>query len=125
MKKIALALTVLTALALPLVAQDAPKPAKKPSVPNASASPTEGKIGYISDKKITVKAKGADASTAFKLDTETKVTVNGESKAVTDLKKGWTAKVSPKTTDLESAASVEVTKTESAAPKVAKPEANE
>ena len=58
MKKIALALTVLTALVLPLVAQDAPKPAKKPSVPNTSASPTEGKIGYISDKKITLRLKG-------------------------------------------------------------------
>ena len=125
MKKIALALAVLTALALPLAAQDAPKPAKKPSVPNASASPTEGKIGYISDKKITVKAKGADASTAFKLDAETKVTVNGESKTVADLKKGWTAKVTPKTAALDSAATVEVTKTESAAPKEAKPEANE
>ncbi|NBR69097.1 MAG: hypothetical protein EBT69_02805, partial [Verrucomicrobia bacterium] len=107
MKKIALALTVLTALALPLVAQDAPKPAKKPSVPNTSASPTEGRIGYISDKKIAIRAKGADVSASFKLDAETKVTVNGESKAVTDLKKGWTAKVTPKTTDLESAASVE------------------
>ena len=125
MKRIALALTVLTALALPLVAQDAPKPAKKPSVPNTSASPTEGRIGYISDKKIAIRAKGADVSASFKLDAETKVTVNGESKAVTDLKKGWTAKVTPKTTDLESAASVEVTKTESAAPKEAKPEANE
>ena len=125
MKKIALALTVLTALALPLVAQDAPKPAKKPSVPNTSASPTEGRIGYISDKKIAVRAKGAEVSASFKLDAETKVTVNGESKAVTDLKKGWTAKVTPKTPDLESAASVEVTKTESAAPKEAKPEANE
>ena len=125
MKKIALALTVLTALALPLVAQDAPKPAKKPSVPNTSASPTEGRIGYISDKKIAVRAKGAEVSASFKLDAETKVTVNGESKAVADLKKGWTAKVTPKTTDLESAASVEVTKTESAAPKEAKPEANE
>jgi len=124
MKKIALALTLLTALALPLVAQETNKPAKKPSVPNASTSPTEGRIGYISDKKITVRPKGAEASTAFKLDAETKVTVNGEAKTVADLKKGWTAKVTPKASDLESAASVDVTKAESSS-KEAKPETTE
>ena len=124
MKKIALALTVLTALALPLVAQETNKPAKKPAMPNASTSPTEGRIGYISDKKITVRPKGAEASTAFKLDAETKVSVNGEAKAIADLKKGWTAKVTPKAADLESAASVEVTKAESSS-KEAKPETTE
>lgn len=125
MKKIALALTVLTALALPLVAQETNKPAKKPSVPNSSTSPTEGRIGYISEKKITVKPKGAEASTAFKFDAETKVTVNGEAKTVADIKKGWMAKVTPKAADLETAATVEVTKKEGGNSKEAKPETNE
>ena len=125
MKKIAFALTVMSGLVLPLVAQDAPKPAKKPSVPNASTSPTEGRIGFVSDKKITVRPKGAEASTAFKLDAETKVTVNGEAKSVADLKKGWTAKVTPKAADLETAATVDVTKKEGGTSKEAKPETNE
>ena len=125
MKKIAMTLSLLAALAFPLVAQDTNKPAKKPSVPNASASPTEGRIGYVSDKKVTVKAKGAEASTAFKLDAETKVTLNGEAKAAADLKKGWMAKVTPKSTDVETAATIEITKTEGVGKKEAKPEANE
>lgn len=124
MKKIAIALTVLTALALPLVAQETGKPAKKPAVPNASTSPTEGRIGFVSQNKVTVKPKGAEVGTAFKLDAETKVSVNGEAKAIADLKKGWTAKVTPKAADLESAASVEVTKAESSS-KEAKPETTE
>ena len=125
MKKIAIALTLLTALALPLVAQEAPKPAKKPSVLNVSTSPTEGRIGYISNKKITVKAKGAEASTAFNLDTETKITLNGEAKTVADLKKGWMAKVSPKATDVSTAATIEITKAEAPAKKEVKPETTE
>ncbi|NCY22375.1 hypothetical protein EBX31_10545 [bacterium] len=125
MKKIAIALTLLTTLALPLVAQEAPKPAKKPSVLNVSTSPTEGRIGYISDKKITVKAKGAEASTAFNLDTETKITLNGEAKTVADLKKGWMAKVSPKATDVSTAATIEITKAEAPAKKEVKPETTE
>ena len=125
MKKIAMTLSLLAALAFPLVAQDTNKPAKKPSVPNASASPTEGRIGYVSDKKVTVKAKGAEASTAFKLDAETKVTLNGEAKAAADLKKGWMAKVTPKSTDVETAATIEITKTEGVGKKEAKSEANE
>ena len=126
MKKIAFALTVMSGLVLPLVAQDAPKPAKKPSVPNASTSPTEGKIGYVAKdfKKITVKAKGAEASTAFQIDGETKVTINGETKTPADLKTKWTAKVTPKAADLETAATVEVTKAESSS-KEAKPETAE
>ena len=125
MKTITLALTLLTALALPLVAQDTNKPAKKPAVPNASASPTEGRVGFVSDKKITVKVKGAEASTAFKVDAETKVTLNGEAKAVTDLKKGWMAKVTPKSTDVETAATIEITKAEVPAKKEPKPESKE
>ncbi|NCW26754.1 MAG: hypothetical protein EBV83_00370 [Verrucomicrobia bacterium] len=125
MKKIAIALTMLTALALPLVAQETGKPAKKPAVPNASTSPTEGRIGFVSQNKVTVKPKGAEAGTAFKLDAETKVTVNGEAKSVSDLKKGWMAKVTPKVADLETAATIEVTKKEGGPVKEPKPEANE
>ncbi|NDE85227.1 MAG: hypothetical protein EB056_04270 [Verrucomicrobia bacterium] len=127
MKKIAIALAILTALALPLVAQEAGKPAKKPAVPNTLTSPTEGKIGFVAKdfKKITVKAKGAEAGTAFKIDEETKITINGESKTAADLKTKWNAKVTPKASDLETAASVEVTKKEAPGSKEAKPEANE
>ena len=129
MKKIAMTLTILAALALPLVAQDqeSTKPAKKPSVPNASTSPTEGKIGYVAKDftKITVKAKGAEASTAFKLDGETKITINGEAKTAADLKTKWNAKVTPKASDLETAATVEVTKSAGGDKKTEKAEPNE
>lgn len=127
MKKVAIAVTLLTALALPLVAQETNKPAKKPSVPNSSTSPTEGKIGYVAKdfKKITVKAKGAEASTAFKLDEETKVSINGEAKTAADLKTKWNAKVTPKASDLETAATVEVIKKDDAGDKGAKQETNE
>jgi hypothetical protein len=125
MKKIATALTVLLALSLPLAAQDTNKPAKKPAVPNTSTSPTEGRVGYVSDKKITVKVKGAEASTAFKVDAETKVTLNGEAKTVADLKKGWIAKVTPKGADVETAASIEIIKTEIPPKKEPKPETNQ
>jgi len=112
MKSITLALTLLAALALPLLAQDASKPAKKPAVPNTSTSPTEGRVGYVSDKKITVKKKGAEASTAFKVDAETKVTLNGEAKTVADLKKGWIVKATPKGSDVETVATIEIIKAE-------------
>lgn len=124
MRKVAIALTVLTALALPLAAQDTNKPAKKPAVPNASTSPTEGRVGYVSEKKITVKAKGAEASTAFKVDAETKVTLHGEAKVVADLKKGWIVKVTPKSSDVETAGTIEITKAEVPAKKEPKPEDN-
>jgi hypothetical protein len=55
-----------------------------------------GKLGYISDKKVTVKAKGAEASTAFLVDAETKVTINDEAKPISDLKKGSIVTVTPK-----------------------------
>ena len=127
MKKIAITLTLLAALALPLVAQDTNKPAKKPAVPNASTSPTEGKIGYVAKDftKITVKAKGAEASTSFKLDAETKITINGEAKTAADLKTKWNAKVTPKASDLETAATVEVTKSAGGDKKPEKAETNE
>jgi len=120
MKKLNL-LTLLTILSAFLgVAQEATAPAtppatapakiKKPAVTNSTAETVSGKIGYVSDKKITVKAKGAEASTAFLIDAETKVTVNGEAKAIADLKKGWSASVVPKATDFTTAAKIEVTK---------------
>lgn len=116
MKKLTL-LTLLTILSAFLgVAQEATAPAtapakiKKPAVTNSTAETVSGKIGYVSDKKITVKARGVEASTAFLIDAETKVTVNGEAKAIADLKKGWNASVAPKATDFSTAAKVEVTK---------------
>ena len=80
------------------VAQEAAAPAKvkKPAVTNSSSETLTGKLGYISDKKVTVKAKGAEASTAFLVDAETKVTINGEAKPISDLKKGSIVTVTPK-----------------------------
>ena len=94
------------------LAQETPPPAKvkKPAVTNSSAETVSGKIGYIGPKKITVKAKGAEASTAFLIDPETKITLNGEPKAVIDLKKGWNASVTPNATNFPTAAVISVTK---------------
>jgi hypothetical protein len=96
-KLISLTLLVLFG-AFPGFAQETPAPAKakKPAVTNASSETVTGKIGYISDKKVTVKAKGAEASTAFLVDAETKVTINDEAKAISDLKKGSIVTVTPK-----------------------------
>ena len=94
------------------LAQETPAPAKtkKPAVTNSAAETVTGKIGYISDKKITVKAKGAEASTAFLIDAETKVTINDEPKTAKDIITKSTASVTPKTTDFATAASIAVTK---------------
>jgi|GEM_PF-1959368 len=93
-------------------AQEAPAPAKvkKPAVTNSAAETVTGKIGYISDKKITVKAKGAEASTAFLIDAETKVTINDEPKTAKDIMTKSMASVTPKTTDFATAAAIAVTK---------------
>jgi len=112
MKKL-ISLTLLVLLGPCLgIAQETPAPAKikKPAVTNSTAETVTGKLGYISGKKITVKAKGAEASTAFLIDAETKVTMNGEAKAITDLQKGWIASVAPKTTDFTTAAKIDATK---------------
>ncbi len=105
-------------------AQETPAPAKtkKPAVTNSAAETVTGKIGYISDKKITVKAKGAEASTAFLIDAETKITVNGEAKTATDLKTKWNAAVTPKATDFATAATIDVTKAAGTAEAPAKTE---
>ena len=105
-------------------AQETPAPAKtkKPAVTNSAAETVSGKIGYISAKKITVKAKGAEASTAFLIDTETKITVNGQAKTATDLKTKWNAAVTPKATDFATAATIDVTKAAGTAEAPAKTE---
>ena len=124
MKKLTL-LTLLTLLGTFLgVAQEATAPAKikKPAVTNSSAETVTGKIGYIGTKKITVKAKGAEASTAFLIDPETKITLNGEPKAITDLKKGWIASVTPNATNFPTAAVISVTKAGGTAESPAKTE---
>jgi hypothetical protein len=124
MKKLTL-ITLLTLLGAFLgVAQEATAPAKvkKPAVTNSSAETVSGKIGYIGAKKITVKAKGAEASTAFLIDPETKITLNGEPKAITDLKKGWIASVTPNATNFPTAAVISVTKAAGATESPAKTE---
>ena len=44
-----------------------------------------------------MKAKGAEASTTFLIDSETKITLNNEAKLFSDLKKGSVVTVTPKT----------------------------
>jgi hypothetical protein len=98
MKKLTLISLLIVLGAFLGVAQEAAAPAKvkNPAVTNSSSETLTGKLGYISDKKVTVKAKGAEASTAFLVDAETKVTINGEAKPISDLKKGSIVTVTPK-----------------------------
>jgi hypothetical protein len=105
-------------------AQETPAAAKlkKPSVTNTSSESITGKLGYISDKKITVKAKGAEASTTFLIDSATKITLNGEPKAIADLKRGWNASVTPNATNFATAAVISATKAAGAAESPAKTE---
>ena len=110
----ALSILLVTAFAFPAFAEEpaaTPKPAAAKAVANVSKDPLTGKITYISDKKICVKPKGAPASSFFLITAETKVTVNGEAKAVTDIKKGWSGVVTPKADDITTAATVVITKT--------------
>lgn len=105
MKKL-ISLTLLVLLGAFLgFAQETPTAAKakKPSVTNTSSASITGKLGYISDKKITVKAKGAEASTTFLIDSETKITLNNEAKPFSDLKKGSVVTVTPKTENVATA----------------------
>jgi hypothetical protein len=97
----------------------APAKAKKPSVTNTSSESFTGKLGYISDKKITVKAKGAEASTTFLIDSETKITLNNEAKLFSDLKKGSVVTVTPKTENVATASLIalkEISATNAPAP---------
>ena len=110
MKKL-ISLTLLVLLgAFPGFAQETPAPAKakKPSITNASSESITGKLGYISDKKITVKAKGAEASTTFLIDSETKITSNNEAKLFSDLKKGSVVTVTPKTEKVATASLIDL-----------------
>jgi hypothetical protein len=110
MKKLTL-LSLLTVLGAFLVAaQEATTPAKvkKPSVTNTSSETITGKLGYISDKKITVKAKGAEASTTFLIDSETKITFNNEVKPLSDLKKGSVVIVTPKAGSVATASLISI-----------------
>jgi len=110
MKKLTL-ITLLTVLgAFLVVAQEAAAPAKakKPSVTNTSSETITGKLGYISDKKITVKAKGAEASTTFLIDSETKITLNNEAKLFSDLKKGSVVIVTPKAGSVATASLISI-----------------
>ena len=121
MKKL-ISLTLLVLLGASLgFAQETPAPAKakKPSITNASSESITGKLGYISDKKITVKAKGAEASTTFLIDSETKITLNNEAKLFSDLKKGSVVKVTPKIGNFATASLIalkEISATNASAP---------
>jgi hypothetical protein len=108
-KLISLTLIVLLS-AFPGFAQETPAvaKAKKPSVTNTSSESITGKLGYISDKKITVKAKGAEASTTFLIDSETKITSNNEAKLFSDLKKGSVVTVTPKTEKVATASLIDL-----------------
>jgi hypothetical protein len=113
MKKLTL-ISLLTVLgAFFVVAQEAAAPAKvrKPSVTNTSSETITGKLGYISDKKITVKAKGAEASTTFLIDSETKITLNNEAKLFSDLKKGSVVIVTPKAGSVATASLISIKET--------------
>jgi len=119
-KLISLTLIVLLS-AFPGLAQETPAvaKAKKPSVTNTSSESITGKLGYISDKKITVKAKGAEASTTFLIDSETKITSNNEAKLFSDLKKGSVVTVTPKTENVATASLIalkEISATNAPAP---------
>ena len=110
MKKLTL-ITLLTVFGAFLgVAQEVAAPAKgrKPSVTNTSSETITGKLGYISDKKITVKAKGAEASTTFLIDSETKITLNNEAKLFSDLKKGSVVIVTPKAGSVATASLISI-----------------
>jgi hypothetical protein len=110
MKKL-IPITLLTVLgAFLVVAQEAAAPAKvrKPSVTNTSSETITGKLGYISDKKLTVKAKGAEASTTFLIDSETKITLNNEAKLFSDLKKGSVVIVTPKAGSVATASLISI-----------------
>jgi hypothetical protein len=110
MKKLTL-ITLLTVFCAFLgVAQEVAAPAKvkKPAVTNSSSETLTGKLGYISDKKVTVKAKGAEASTAFLVDAETKVTINGEAKPISDLMKGSIVTVTPKAGSVATASLISI-----------------
>jgi hypothetical protein len=110
MKKL-ISLTLLVLLgAFQGFAQETPATAKakKPSVTNTSSDSITGKLGYISDKKITVKAKGAEASTTFLIDSETKITSNNEAKLFSDLKKGSVVTVTPKTEKVATASLIDL-----------------
>ena len=82
------------------------------SKPNDSKEPVPGRISFLGKEgdKITVKPKGGGESVNFKVTPETKVTLNGEAKTMAELKKDWKVKVTPKSDDPGTAASVEATK---------------
>lgn len=88
------------AFTLPLMAGEA--------IPNAAKEPFNGRIIFVSDAKVSVRAKGVSTTTVFKLAADTKVTLNGEAKTATELKKGWKVVVTPKAEDPSTAASVAV-----------------
>lgn len=84
------------------------------SKPNESKEPVSGRIAFLgkAGDKITVKPGGGGESVNFKVSPETKVSLNGETKTLGELKKDWKVKVTPKADDPTTAASVEAKKGE-------------
>jgi hypothetical protein len=117
MKTALIAALITLTISTLVMAQEPPAPAATPkkaatatkSVPNASKDPSSGRITFVSDKKINIKAKGAECSTFYMLAPETKITVNGEAKTVSEIKKGWKGTVTPKADNVATAAEIVVT----------------
>jgi len=87
---------------LPLMAKD--------TSPNTSKNPLAGRVFFASATKVSVKSEPTESSsTVFKIAEDTKVTINGEARTATELKKGWKVVVTPKADDPATAASVAVT----------------
>jgi len=82
------------------------------SKPNVSKDPVSGRISFLGKEgeKITVKTKGGGESVGFKVAADTKVSINGETKTMAELKKDWKVTVTPKAEDPATAASIEVSK---------------
>ena len=97
-------ITLSLAFALPAMAGKA--------IPNTSKESCSGRIVYVAEKKnsISVKTQGAEVSTGFKINAETKVTLNGAAATVADLHKDWKVVVTPKAEDVGIAAEVAMAK---------------
>lgn len=104
MKSKLIQITLFIAFTLPVIAGKA--------IPNASKESCSGRIVYVAEKKnsISVKTQGAEVSTGFKINAETKVTLNGAAATVADLHKDWKAVVTPKSDDVGIAAEIAMTK---------------
>lgn len=88
--------------------------AQAESKPNESKEPVSGRIAFLgkAGDKITVKPGGGAEAVNFKVTPDTKISLNGETKTLAELKKDWKVTVTPKADDPATAASVEAKKGE-------------